>query len=172
MEEASRLRSSRGGFRAHVTRTYARIAEITESTTPVTPAQRITLATSLEILEEKKTVLKELDTKIIEATQEPGQLEDEICETEEYHAVLLEKIAFLRDFMARTHPSSFDPATVRLVTSTESVTMPAIPQHVNATENAITSSDAIQPTDTPPLSEGDQEVSVQEALRRTACGID
>ena len=94
MEEASRLRSSRGGFRAHVTRTYARIAEITESTIPVTPAQRITLATSLEILEEKKIVLKELDTKIIEATQEPGQLEEEICETEEYLAVLLEKMPF------------------------------------------------------------------------------
>ena len=162
MEEASRLRSSQGSFRAHVTRTYARIADITESTTPVTPAQRITLATSLEILEEKKIVLKELDTKIIGATQEPGQLEEEICETEEYHAVLLEKIAFLRDFMTRTHPpSSDDPATVRLVTSTESVTMQAIPQHVNATENAITSSDVIQPTDTPPLSEGDQEVSVR-----------
>ena len=54
MEEASRLHSSRGGFRAHVTRTYARIAKITESTTPVTPAQGITLVTSLEILYRRK----------------------------------------------------------------------------------------------------------------------
>ena len=54
--------------------------------------------------EEKKTVMRELDTKIIKATQEPGQLEEKICETEEYHAVLSEKIAFLRDFMV--HPPS------------------------------------------------------------------
>ena len=78
MEDTSRLGSSQGGFRAHVTRTYARITEIIELITSVTPAQRITLATSLEILEEKKTVLKELDIKIIEATQGPGQLKEEI----------------------------------------------------------------------------------------------
>ena len=123
MEEASHLRSSRGGFRAHVTRMYARIAEVTESTMPVTPAQRITLATLLEILEVKNTVLKELDTKIIKATEKPGQLEEEICETKEYHAVLSEKIAFLHDFMVRTCPPPSDPATVHLVSSTESVTI-------------------------------------------------
>ena len=104
MEEASRFRSSRGGFRAHVTKTYARIAKITESTEPVTSNQMITLTTSLGILEDKKTVLRELDAKIIEAIQEPGQLEEEICEIEEYHAVLTEKIAFLHDFMTRTRP--------------------------------------------------------------------
>ena len=76
---------------------------------------------------------------IIETTQEPGKLEEEICETEEYHAILLEKIAFLHDFMARTHPPSSDPATVHLVASIDSAPMPVIPQHFNSTENAITS---------------------------------
>ena len=130
MEEVYRLRSSPGGFRAHVTTTYARIADITESPTPVTPAQRITLATSLEIPEEKKIVLIELDMKIIKATQELGQLEEEICKTKEYHAILLQKIAFFHDFMARIHLSPSDPATVYPVTSTESVIMPVIPKHI------------------------------------------
>ena len=108
MEEASCFRSSHGGFRAHVTTTYTRIAEITESSEPVTSNRMITLTTSLGILEDKKTVLRELDAKIIEAIQEPGQLEEEICETEEYDAVVTEKIAFLRDFMTRTHPPPSD----------------------------------------------------------------
>ena len=127
MEEASRFRSSRGGFRAHVTKTYARIAEITESTEPVTPNQMISLTTSLGILENKRTVLRDLDAKIIEATQELAHLEEEICEIEEYHAVLTEKIAFLRDFITRSRPPPSDPATVRSSTSTEGTPTPAVP---------------------------------------------
>ena len=66
----------------------------------------ISLTTLLGILENKKTVLRDLDAKIIEATQELGQLEEEICEIKEYHAVLTEKIAFLHDFItcSRPHP--------------------------------------------------------------------
>ena len=120
----------------------------------------ISLTTSLGILENKRTVFRDLDAKIIEATQEPVQLEKEICEIEEYHAVLTEKIAFLCDFITRSRPPPSDPATVRSSTSTEGTPTPAVPRpHVSSSGSRIASAD-ILPTHTSPRSESDPEVSI------------
>ena len=67
MEGLPRLQASRRGYRAHVTKTFGRITEITQSTEPVTSAQMISLRTTLEQLQLKKVTLEEIDTKIINA---------------------------------------------------------------------------------------------------------
>ena len=78
-----------------ITKTYSRIAEITDSTEPPTYAQRITLATALEQLQQKQTLLKELNLKIANGIADAEELTEEICDTEEYHTALAEKIAYV-----------------------------------------------------------------------------
>ena len=107
MEELSRSKASRRGYRSHITKTYSRIAETTDSTEPPTDAQRITLATALEQLQQKQTLLKELDLKIANGIADAEELTEEICDTEEYHTALAEKIAYVREFLScrHSHPS-------------------------------------------------------------------
>lgn len=45
-------------------KTYARISEITTSTEPIIKVQMISLSTVLQQLEQKQTLLKELDTQL------------------------------------------------------------------------------------------------------------
>ena len=80
MEELPRAKSSRWGYRAHITKTYGRIQEIieatAESTEPITTAQTVSLSTALSQLLQKQSQLKELDTKIIAAITEEKELEE------------------------------------------------------------------------------------------------
>ena len=63
MEELSQIKAWRGYWH-HIMKTYARISEITSSTDPITRVQRISLSTVLQQLEQKQTLLKELDTQL------------------------------------------------------------------------------------------------------------
>ena len=108
MEELSRSKASRRGYRSHITKTYSRIAEITDSTEPTTSVQRITLSTALEQLQQKQTLLKELDLKIANRITDAEELAQEICDTEDYHTALAEKSPTYVSFLAAaivTHPS-------------------------------------------------------------------
>ena len=58
--------------------------EIIDSAEPITRAQRITLSTALEQLKQKQGILKELDTKILNGITEEEELEQKVCDTEEY----------------------------------------------------------------------------------------
>ena len=74
MEELPRLKVSRRGYRAHITKIYSKITEITDSTAPITRVQRIALSTAHEQLQQKQTILKELDTKIVNGMTEEEEL--------------------------------------------------------------------------------------------------
>ena len=81
----ARSKASRRGYRAHITKIYSRITEITESTElPISREKRISLTTALEQLREKRTQLKELDAIILNGITDEGELEQEICNTEDY----------------------------------------------------------------------------------------
>ena len=61
MEELPRAKSSRRGYRAHITKTYGRIQEIieatAESTKPITTAQTVSLSMALGQLLQKQSQL-------------------------------------------------------------------------------------------------------------------
>ena len=142
MEGLARLQASRRGYRAHVTKTFGRITEITDSTGPIIPAQMISLRTALEQLQQKKIKLEEVDTRIADSIQDAKALEEEICEVKEYRTVLMEKIAFLQDFIS---PS-------RLLSPTSETSDTETLNHSNAVmnsdthhEEAVTSSGVKQP---------------------------
>ena len=62
MEALTRAKSSRRGYRAHITNTYGRIQEIieatAESTEPITTTQTVSLSTALYQLLQKQAQLK------------------------------------------------------------------------------------------------------------------
>ena len=117
MEGLTRLQASRRGYRAHITKTFGRITEITDSAEPTTPAQLILLRTALEQLQQKKVKLEEVDTRIADSIQDATALEEEICEVEDYRTVLMEKIAFLQDFISSPRiPSPTNTETSRTET--------------------------------------------------------
>ena len=76
MEGPACLQASQGGYRAHVTKTFGRITEITDSTKPITPSQMISLRTALEQLQQKKVKLEEVDTRIADSIQDATALEE------------------------------------------------------------------------------------------------
>lgn len=102
MEELSRSKPSRRGYRSHITKTYSRITEITDSPEPTTGVQRITLFTALEQLWQKQMLLKELDLKIANGITDAEELAQEMCDTEDYHTALTEKIAYVREFLSHS----------------------------------------------------------------------
>ena len=130
MEGPVCLQASQRGYRAHVTKTFGRITEITNSTEPITPAQMISLRTALEQLQQKKVKLEEVDTRIADSIQDATALEEEIREVEEYRTVLMEKIAFLQDFIS---PPRL-PSPTSETSDTETLSL----SHSNAATNSDT----------------------------------
>ena len=124
MEGLPRLQASRRGYRAHVTKTFGRITEITQSTEPVTPAQMISLRTALEQLRQKKVTLEEIDGRIINAIEDVTTLEEEICEVEEYRTMLTEKITFLQNFISLPVTSPPAPPTVHPASTSDTDSPP------------------------------------------------
>ena len=139
MEELPRLKASRRGYRAHITKIYSKIIGITDSTEPITRVQRIALSTALEQLQQKQTILKELDTKIVNGMTEEEELAQEICDIEEYQTILVEKISFVRDFLETTvsplTPLSPPTVTKTYTLPTSSFSTSSPPRPGVATEN-------------------------------------
>ena len=82
MERLQRVKASRKAYRSHLTRTYKKIDEILETDSPVTDFQIATLTSALEQLNQKKTLISQLDSQIADATETPEDLETEILEAE------------------------------------------------------------------------------------------
>ena len=101
MEELKRLRSSRRGYRSHLSKTLASIAEVLEGdpAAPLKELDAILLANTLEQLQRKKEILRDLDKKIAACITEEGELETEIYEAEEQETSLLDKIAKIKFFL-------------------------------------------------------------------------
>ena len=123
MKGLPRLQASQRGYRAHVTKTFGRIAEITQSTEPVTPTQMISLRTALEQLQQRKVTMEEIDVKIANAIEDVTALEEEICEVEEYRTLLTDKITFLQDFISPPVTSPPTPLTIQPTSNTSDTEM-------------------------------------------------
>ena len=106
MEELKRLRSSRRGYRSHLSKTLTSVAEILEGdpTSPLSELDAVLLANTLEQLQRKKEVLCDLNKKIAACITDEGELESEIYEAEEQETSLLDKIAKVKFFLRPRHP--------------------------------------------------------------------
>ena len=92
---------------------------------------------ALEQLQQKQMLLKELDLKIANRIMEAEELEQEICDTQDQHSALAEKIAYVHEFLScPSHPiDSTEPSQ----SPPPSVTMPQVPGASEVTSEADTS---------------------------------
>ena len=82
MEGALCLQLSRKAYHSHLTRIYNKVSEIMESSETPSDSQISTLKSSLEQLQCKAEIIRDLDAKIALAIQDPSELEGEIFESE------------------------------------------------------------------------------------------
>ena len=94
MEGLTCLQASQRSYRAHITKTYGTIAEITNSADPITSTHMISLKIALQQLQQKKVTLEELDTRIANSIEEMMALKEEISNVEENRTVLSKKSPF------------------------------------------------------------------------------
>ena len=96
MDNIQRLKGSRAGYRAHVTRTFKKADDIMNTGGTLTPSQIAKLTSIMEQLTQKRDTLKQLNTQVLEAIQSPEELETEILEAEEIQDSILEYMAVIK----------------------------------------------------------------------------
>ena len=80
-ENPTKLQASRSGYRAHLTQTRKKALTIMAKETP-SELDFVSLNNILEQLARKKSILKELDQKIVAILEDSAELEKEIFDTE------------------------------------------------------------------------------------------
>ena len=98
MDELKCLRSSRRGYRTHLKRIIAKVSETLEEERG-SPADIAYLTDLREQLQRKRDILTKLDSSVIEHIDEEGELEAEVCETEEIQASISENISQISRFL-------------------------------------------------------------------------
>ena len=91
-----RLKGSRAGFCAHVTRTFKKADDIMNTGDLPTPTQIAKLTSIMEQLTQKKDTLNQLNAQVQETIKSPEELETEILEAEEIQDSIIEYIAMIR----------------------------------------------------------------------------
>ena len=99
MEEMQRFQLSRKAYRSHLTRIYKKVSQIVEAGEMPNDLQVSTLKSAVEQLQRKAEILRDLDAKIVDATQDEAELEGEIFESEEIQDTILEKIGQINYFL-------------------------------------------------------------------------
>ena len=76
-----------------------KIDDILQAEAPITDSQIAILTSVLEQLNQKKTIITQLNSQIAAAIETPEHLETEIVEAEVIQVKLVDKITFVRQFL-------------------------------------------------------------------------
>ena len=77
-ENLAKLQASRSGYRAHLTQTLKKATNITTKDDSLTDSDIASLKRIIEQLTRKRSILVELDGKIVAMIEDPKELEKEI----------------------------------------------------------------------------------------------
>ena len=132
MDNLKRLRLSRGGHRAHVTKILATTDYLLDKSdeTPLTAKEIVTLTCHMERFQRKKDTLAELDAKILPLIEDESELESDIVESAELQATLEEHTAQIKFLLATSTPAvapttqSVDHTNISVSPATVSFTQP------------------------------------------------
>ena len=153
MEGVLRYQSSCKAYRAHLTRIYNKVSKIMESGKTPSDSQITTLKSSLEQLQRKAEIIRDLDAKIVQATQDPSELEAEIFESEEIQDTIIKKTGSIKEFLS-CHVQSGVPVKTRVTQTLDASAQPFSTQH----QDSLTSTDEPLPSN---RSSTDSRPSVQ-----------
>ena len=97
-----------------------------ESSETPSDSQITTLKSSLEQLQRKAEIIKDLDAKIALAIQDPSELEGEIFESEEIQDAIIEKTGSIKEFLS-CHAQSGVPAKTQVTQTLDATVQPFQP---------------------------------------------
>ena len=136
MEELQRHRSSRKGYRSHLTRLITNANELMATSTEGLPGENVKMTTALDSLvgqlNRKENLLADLDAKILQLVNDEGELETEVFEAEEIQSKIAETVSNIKSFTTRLlhrgdevhtkHPKSKIPEPVAVTLSESPLT--------------------------------------------------
>ena len=166
-ENLAKFVASRAGYRAHLTKTLKKASSIIQKES-LTDSDIASLNRIKEQLARKKTILQELDQKIVAAIEEPKELEKEIFETEDILEQIEEAAAqisqSINNFVS-TESSQVNPAHefIQAISQSTNIQTP-----LNTTTNANPTIEVAQQNNTPLGNTQSEEVSQQPRSRTTA----
>ncbi|CAB4010005.1 Hypothetical predicted protein, partial [Paramuricea clavata] len=99
MEETQRIQRSRKGHRAHLTKVLNKATTIMENDEAPNAMQIASFTATIEQLARKRTVLNELNEKLLAMVEDPDGLEQEIMEAEDIECEINEKSAQISAFV-------------------------------------------------------------------------
>ena len=94
-ENLPKLQASRAGYRAHLTQTIKKATNIATKEDPLTDSDITSLKRIVDQLARKRSILEELDEKIVGMIEDPKELEKEIFQTEDIKEEINETAAQL-----------------------------------------------------------------------------
>lgn len=98
MDKPQCLKASWKAYRSSLTHTFRKIDDILQAEAPITDSQIAVLTSALEQLNQKKTILTQLDSQIAKAIETPESLKTEILEAEGIQDELADKITLVKHF--------------------------------------------------------------------------
>jgi hypothetical protein len=139
MEETQRIQRSRKGHRAHLTKVLNKATTIMENDEAPNAMQIASLTATIEQLARKRTVLNELNEKLLAMVKDPDELEQEIMEAEDIECEINEKSAQISAFVLSCNtvknPVISQVNAPQVITSPLQVNAPQVitsPQQVSA----------------------------------------
>ncbi|CAB3997224.1 Hypothetical predicted protein [Paramuricea clavata] len=81
-ENLPKLQASRAAYRAHLTQTIKKVTNIATKEDPLMDSDITSLKRIVDQLARKRSILEELDEKIVGMIEDPKELEKEIFQTE------------------------------------------------------------------------------------------
>ncbi|CAB4037623.1 Hypothetical predicted protein, partial [Paramuricea clavata] len=192
MEETQRIQRSRKGHRARLTKILNKATTIMENDEAPNAMQITSLTATIEQLARKRTVLNELNEKLLAMVKDPDELEQEIMEAEDTECEINEKSAQISAFVLSCNTvknpvisqvNAFQVITSPLqvnapqvITSPQQVSAPQVitpsqqdnspqtipSQQVSESQPTASSTLEVNPLQTPPLNQ-EQSVTVNES---------
>ena len=192
MEETQRIQRSQKGHRAHLTKVLNKATTIMENDEAPKPCRLLRFTATIEQLARKRTVLNELNEKLLAMVKDPDELEQEIMEAEDIECEINEKSAQISAFVLSCNtvknpviPQVNAPQVItspqqvnacQVITSPQQVSAPQVitpPQQDNSpqtipslqvSESQPTTSSTLEvnPLQTPPLNQ-EQSVTLNKS---------
>ncbi|XP_028403790.1 uncharacterized protein LOC114541524, partial [Dendronephthya gigantea] len=109
-ENLQKLQASRAGYRAHLTQTIKKAANILTKEDSLTDSDITSIKRIIDQLTRKRSILEELDEKIVALVEEPKELEKEIFQSEDIKEEIDETIAQISSTIERFQSTKLSPS--------------------------------------------------------------
>ena len=154
-ENLPKLQASRAGYRAHLTQTIKKATNIATKEDPLTDSDITSLKRIVNQLARKRSILEELDEKIVGMIEDPKELEKEIFQTEDIKEEIDETAAQISNtiehFLSTKLSQSNSPSEVtQVVLENTSSQSPSTTVNTNDQTDSGTPNEIVQQDNPPP----------------------